>query len=91
MATCLRYVVTGQVQGVGFRWFVLREAQRLGLRGYAANLVDGSVEVIASGEMDALQRLEAALSRGPSAARVAGVDKSVVSHEVKLPNIFDIR
>ncbi len=91
MATCLRYVVTGRVQGVGFRWFVLREAQRLGLRGYAANLVDGSVEVVASGKTEALDRLEAALSHGPSAARVISVDKSVISHEVQLPNIFDIR
>ncbi|HTR20664.1 MAG TPA: acylphosphatase [Gemmatimonadales bacterium] len=87
----MRYVVAGRVQGVGFRWFVLREAQRLRLKGYASNLLDGTVEVVASGEAVALERLEAALSRGPSGAIVSGVDKSIISHEVTLPNPFDIK
>jgi acylphosphatase len=88
---CIRYVVAGRVQGVGFRWFVLREAQRLELRGYTSNLRDGTVEVIASGGASALALLETALARGPSAAQVDSVDKSIVSHEISLPNTFDIR
>src|SRR2546422_2497627 len=65
-----RYLVFGRVQGVGFRWFVLREAQRLGLRGFCSNLPDGTVEVVAEGEDAALAQLERALGRGPPAARV---------------------
>ena len=68
-----RYLVTGRVQGVGFRYFVQGEAVRLGLVGYAANLADGGVEVLATGEGPALDELEAALRRGPRAARVTGV------------------
>src|SRR6185437_8958613 len=45
-----RFTVTGHVQGVGFRWFVARHARSLGLSGYARNLDDGRVEVVASGE-----------------------------------------
>lgn len=68
-----RYLVSGRVQGVGFRYFVQREALRLGLAGYAANLDDGRVEVLATGEGPALEALEAALGRGPSAAHVTSV------------------
>jgi len=68
-----RYLVSGRVQGVGFRYFVRGEAMRLGLTGYAANLADGRVEVLATGDGPALDELEAALGRGPSAARVTRV------------------
>ena len=68
-----RYLVSGRVQGVGFRYFVQREATRLGLTGYAANLADGRVEVLATGELPVLDQLEQALNRGPGAARVTGV------------------
>jgi acylphosphatase len=86
-----RFVVHGRVQGVGFRWFVAREASRLSLDGYVQNLPDGSVEVLASGGDAALRRLEEALARGPTAARVDHVDKAEVSHEINLPKPFDIR
>lgn len=65
--------VYGQVQGVGFRYFVIREAQFLGLRGYARNESDGSVEVLAQGPRPALERLVTVLWRGPSAAHVTEV------------------
>jgi len=65
--------VRGRVQGVGFRWFVVREAERLGLRGYTRNLPDGRVEVVASGIPDALDQLVASLQQGPSGARVDAV------------------
>lgn len=49
--------VTGTVQGVGFRWFVRRQAERLGLAGHAVNLADGSVEVVAEGPREACEHL----------------------------------
>jgi acylphosphatase len=63
-------VVSGRVQGVGFRRFVQRRAEELGLAGYAANLPDGRVEVLADGAAEGLARLEAYLRRGPSHAQV---------------------
>lgn len=85
-----RYVVRGLVQGVGFRWFVHRQAARLGLRGFVRNLADGSVEVVADGPADAIERLEQALQHGPSMASVTSVEKADVPHELKLPNTFEI-
>ncbi len=71
--TELRASISGYVQGVGFRDFVIRRAQPLGLRGYARNLSDGNVEVVAQGPRPALERLLEQLRRGPSAAEVAEV------------------
>lgn len=68
-----RYLVSGRVQGVGYRFFARGEAMRLGLVGYAANLADGRVEVVADGEAHALEALEKALARGPRSAHVTGV------------------
>ena len=68
-----RYLVSGRVQGVGYRLFARWEAMRLGLVGYAANLADGRVEVVADGEAHALEELEKALARGPRPAHVTGV------------------
>jgi acylphosphatase len=75
---------------VGFRWFVLAEAGRLGLEGYVRNLPDGTVEVVARGTREAVGELEQALARGPGTARVDGVEKQEVTHEMKLPNPFDV-
>ena len=82
---------TGRVQGVGFRWFVLREAERRGLRGFARNLRDGSVEVVAAGTPQALEELARALQQGPAHAQVERVERSDVPHELVIPNDFDIR
>jgi acylphosphatase len=73
-----RYLVTGRVQGVGYRYFVLREAERLGLAGFTRNLPDGSVEVVAEGTDEVLGQLEARLRAGPSFASVAGVDRAPI-------------
>lgn len=69
------YVVRGRVQGVGFRWFVRERARALGLSGWVRNRDDGSVEVLAVGEDDALRQLRSLLGTGPSGARVSGVEE----------------
>jgi len=79
------------VQGVGFRWFVWREAERLGLGGFARNLRDGTVEVVSQGPDEALDRLEELLRRGPSGARVDTLDRLDVPAELEVPNSFDIK
>jgi len=65
--------VRGRVQGVGFRWFVMREAERLGLSGWVANAADGSVRVVAEGERADLDVFAERLSVGPAGARVLDV------------------
>lgn len=74
MRVAHRFVVSGRVQGVGFRFFTQDIARREGLRGVVRNLPDGRVEVVAEGDEDSLTRLEAAMWRGPSHARVERVD-----------------
>lgn len=66
-------VVNGRVQGVGYRYFVLREAHRLDLAGWTRNTDEGAVEVYAVGERDGLKSLIDALERGPAFARVEDV------------------
>ncbi len=85
-----RFVVHGSVQGVGFRWFVWKAAERLGLRGMARNLPDGSVEVMAEGSAPALTELERALGRGPAMARVERVERGDVPHDIAMPKRFEI-
>ena len=71
-----RFLVRGRVQGVGFRWFVEREAQLLGIAGWVRNNHDGSVEVLAQGSRDQLAGLHSRLREGPRAARVDSVEVS---------------
>jgi len=68
------YRLKGRVQGVGFRAFIRREAQRLGVSGWARNAADGAVEVEAEGDAESLGAFEALLREGPPAARVERVD-----------------
>lgn len=71
----LRAVVLGRVQGVGFRWFVIRRAEEHGVAGSVRNLPDGSVEVVAEGARGALEALRDDLRSGPPRARVERVDE----------------
>ncbi|HEY2825579.1 MAG TPA: acylphosphatase [Gemmatimonadales bacterium] len=86
-----RWLVSGRVQGVGFRWHVARAAQSLGVTGWVANLPDGRVEVVAQGEPTALAGLELAIKKGPKTAIVESVEKSQLSGDVSIPNTFEIR
>lgn len=71
-----RYLVRGRVQGVGFRFFVEREAHMLGIAGWVRNNPDGTVEVLAMGSHEQLLGLRGRLRAGPRAARVDAVDES---------------
>lgn len=66
----LHFLIQGRVQGVGFRWFVHREASELELRGWVRNTEDGDVEIVAAGENEDLAELRASLKRGPRGSRV---------------------
>jgi acylphosphatase len=68
-----RFVVSGRVQGVGFRWFAVRAAERLGVRGWVRNLPDGRVEATVAGDEAALVAFGEELRRGPRAAHVIDV------------------
>lgn len=81
-----RFVVRGRVQGVGFRWFVEREAHMLGIAGWVRNNHDGSVEVLAQGTRDQLSGLHGRLREGPRAARVDAVEVSEASPVAGLSN-----
>jgi acylphosphatase len=70
----LHAVVRGDVQGVGFRYFVQRKAQQLGLKGWVRNNDDGTVELVAEGSREQLEQLKRALQEGPRMARVDRVD-----------------
>jgi acylphosphatase len=83
-----RFIVRGRVQGVGFRWFVEREAHLLGIAGWVRNNADASVEVLAMGTRDQLVGLRSRLRAGPRAARVDDVEESVAQ---PIPNLTAFR
>jgi acylphosphatase len=72
------FLIHGRVQGVGFRWFVHREASELDLHGWVRNTEDGEVEVVAAGNVPDLDELRASLHRGPRGSRV----DRVIEHEL---------
>ena len=86
-----RWLVAGRVQGVGFRWFVQREARSLHLVGWASNLPDGRVEVCAAGSPAALATLALALARGPGLAAVCSVEKLEAPPEMVDVKSFHVR
>lgn len=85
-----RFLVRGRVQGVGFRWFVEREAHILQITGWVRNNPDGSVEVLAVGTSQQLAGLRARLQEGPRAARVDNVNESEADPVSGL-NSFQVR
>lgn len=75
MRQALRLVVRGQVQGVGFRAWAVRAARGLGLSGWVRNRRDGSVEILAAGAPDLLEKFVAACRRGPPLAEVTAIEQ----------------
>lgn len=73
-----RYIVVGRVQGVGYRYFVLQQADALGVCGFARNRPDGSVEVVAEGSDDGLEQLAERLREGPAFSSVTGVERESI-------------
>ena len=87
MSDTIRHVtIRGRVQGVGYRYFVEREAQLRDLEGWVRNRRDGSVEAVFSGSADAVAGMIAACRRGPSSARV-----DAVQDEAANPDMLDLR
>ena len=79
MRVARRFLISGRVQGVGFRFFAEAAASREGLHGWVRNLPDGRVEAAAEGEAEAVERFERAMRHGPRGARV---DRVEVADEV---------
>ena len=86
----IRLRVTGRVQGVGFRWFIVSEGRRLGLHGWVRNNADGSVELEAEGPADRIVLMRERAGKGPPAAHVESVADLVAGEEV-LPAKFETR
>jgi acylphosphatase len=87
MALQARLVITGRVQGVGYRDWAMANARRLGLRGWVRNHVDGSVEALVVGDEDAVGKMIEACRHGPPLAKVDAVDVEPVDLDV-LPSDF---
>jgi len=87
----LHFLIQGRVQGVGFRWFVHREASELDLRGWVRNTEDGDVEVVASGSAEDLAELRQSLRRGPRGSRVDRlIEHNLDDNEARGLNAFRI-
>jgi acylphosphatase len=85
-----KFWVSGQVQGVGYRYFAVRVARELGLRGWVRNLSDGRVEAHAAGPAHLLEDFEGRLRQGPPAGEVRGVVVEDASIDDRIEG-FDIR
>ena len=79
MLVARRILVSGRVQGVGFRWFAIERASLEGISGWVRNLPAGDVEVVAEGDAEAMDRFERALRQGPGRARVDDVETDVLA------------
>jgi acylphosphatase len=86
----VRGTVEGRVQGVGFRWSTVRQAQRLGVAGWVRNLIDGRVEVLVQGSEAAVAAMRRFLETGPPASRVVAADLRDVDPDPELTG-FSIR
>jgi acylphosphatase len=84
----IRIIVKGRVQGVGFRHFVYRQAEKLNLTGYAENLYNGDVQVVAQGEEGMLDELVKALRVGPRFASVSNVQAEPIELKEDYPGFY---
>mgnify|MGYP001795128374 CR=1 FL=1 len=86
----VRLVISGRVQGVGFRWFIRQAARRLQVIGTVSNLPDGRVEIVARGSIEALNELEGLAAIGPAGAAVERVEKVEKPDDIDRLKAFDI-
>jgi acylphosphatase len=79
MMIARKYLISGRVQGVGFRFFAEAAAAREGLHGWAQNLADGRLEISIEGDAESVERFERQIAHGPPGARVADlqIDETV--------------
>ena len=91
MRIARRYLLTGRVQGVGFRYFAQRVAVQHGISGWVRNTPDGRVEIEAEGDADAMHQFESGVSTGPAGAHVDLVDTREISVGPVLQSGFAIR
>jgi acylphosphatase len=84
-------LVSGRVQGVGYRWFVMESARQLGIVGWVKNLADGRVEAEVQGDADAVERLIDELRHGPRLAHVSDLAVIPLPYEINLYNDFLVR
>jgi acylphosphatase len=89
MDVCVHIIIQGMVQGVGFRYFVYRRAERLKLTGFVKNLYDGSVEIEAVGDRSLLEELIKEIKIGPRSAHVTNL--KIDWCELKQYSLFEIR
>jgi len=87
---CRRFFITGKVQGVFFRASTVREAERLNITGWARNLADGRVEVLACGDSDRVNELAGWLEHGPALARVGELEV-ITENPGEYPGLKDFR
>ncbi len=87
----VRFLVSGRVQGVFYRASAQKQAQALGLCGYARNLPDGRVEVLARGAVTEIESLERWLRKGPPLARVDALERETARDDDDFPQPFDVR
>ena len=88
---CVRLMVRGRVQGVGFRAYVRDQARGLGVTGWVRNCADGSVEVLACGSEPALESLAGLVSQGPLGAQVTRVEQEPGPGDMRVPESFIVR
>ena len=91
LSVTARFLVSGLVQGVGYRAFARRTALALGLVGFARNLPDGRVETMVTGPAEAIAEYAGALSRGPSFSQVTSVDRVEISDQATDFKRFEVR
>lgn len=87
--TCVRVLISGKVQGVGYRFYTLQEARKRGITGWVRNLIDSRVEAVFCGEKTAVAAIIKWCDRGPSAAAVKEV--KVEEIETEITDNFEIR
>ena len=82
----VRLIVSGRVQGVGFRWSTKHEADQLGLTGYVRNMPNGNVEIVAQGPQAAVEGLISWSKHGPSHSHVSNVDVDEFKSQIRYTN-----